>query len=160
MKQKKKETLTASNRFAVSMYFLSGHPRNFKFKPKIPTIWPVFPDYLCVSFDSVMKLKIDPATLFDKKKGARIGSSFFKVKWEVLPVKLVVLLKRNFLYETFSRKFLKSLSFEGLWVASCERLYNKTTLSKVNKESWHLLVPTEYLLSKNTETILRGCSTK
>ena len=80
-----------------------------------------------------MKLNIN--TLFTKKEGARIGSTLFKAKWGVVPVEHAALLKTNFLYETFSGKFLRSHSFEVLWVASCERLYNKATLSKVNKES-------------------------
>ena len=63
-------------------------------------------------YTSVMNLKINPATLSTEKKGARIyGSALFKVKWEVLPVKRATLLKRNFLYETFSNKFLRSHSF-------------------------------------------------
>ena len=61
-----------------------------------------------------MKLKINPATLSTEKEGARIGSTLFKVKWEVLPVKLAALQKRNFIYETFSTKFLRSHSFEFL----------------------------------------------
>ena len=56
----------------------------------------------------------------------------------VVPVKRAALLKRNFLYETFSSEFLRSHFFEVLWVASCERLYNKATLSKINKESNHI----------------------
>ena len=62
----------------------------------------------------LMKLTINPPTFFTKQEGARIGSILFKVKWEVLPVKLAALLKRNFLYETFSTKFLRSHSFEVL----------------------------------------------
>ena len=80
-----------------------------------------------------MKLNIN--TLFTKTERARIGSTLFKAKWVVVPVKFAALLKMNFLYETSSSKFLRSHSFEVLWVASCERLYNKATLSKVNKES-------------------------
>ena len=75
-----------------------------------------------------MKLNIN--TLFTKKEGARIGSTLFKAKWGVVPVKLSELLKRNFLYETFSSKFLRSHSFEVLWVASCETtrpLYQRLT---------------------------------
>ena len=45
-------------------------------------------------------------------------------------VKLVALLKRNCLYETFSSNFLRNHSFKVLWVASWDRLYNKATLSK------------------------------
>ena len=71
-----------------------------------------------------MKLKLNPATLYTKKEGPRKESTLFKVKWEVLPVKLEALLKRNFLYETFSSKFLRSHFFEVLGVASCERLYS------------------------------------
>ena len=82
---------------------------------------------------SVMKLNINPAMLFTKKEEAGIGSTLFKAKWGVVPVKLKALLKRNFLYETFSSKFLRSHSFEVFWVASCERPYNKATLSKVNR---------------------------
>ena len=71
--------------------------------------------------------------LFTKKKETRIGSSLFKAKREVVPVKFAVLLKRNCLYETFSSKFLRSHSSEVLGEACCERLYNKANLSKVNK---------------------------
>ena len=73
--------------------------------------------------------------MFTKKEGARIGSTLFKTKWGDCALKLSALLKRNFLYETFSSKFLRSHSFEVLLVASCKRLYKKSTLSKVNKES-------------------------
>ena len=80
-----------------------------------------------------MKLNINPATLFTKKEGARIGSTLFKAKWGVVPVKLPALLKRNFLYETFLVS--EKPFFRGFVNRSCERLYNKATLSKVNKES-------------------------
>ena len=61
-----------------------------------------------------MKLNINLATLFTKKEGVRIGSTLFKATWEVVPVNLAALFKRNFLYETFSTKFLRSHSFEVL----------------------------------------------
>ena len=48
-------------------------------------------------------------------------------------MKLAALLKRKFLFETFSSKFLRSHSFEDLWVASCERLYNEATLQRLTK---------------------------
>ena len=41
-------------------------------------------------------------------------------------MKLAALLKRNFLYESFSTKFLRSHSFEVLWEASIERLYKES----------------------------------
>ena len=59
-----------------------------------------------------MKLNIN--ALFTKEEGARIGSTLFKAKLGVVPVKLAALLKRNFLYETFSNNFLRSQSFEVL----------------------------------------------
>ena len=80
-----------------------------------------------------MKLNINPATLFTKKEGARIGGTLFKAKWGVVPVKLPALLKRNFLYETFLVS--EKPFFRGFVNRSCERLYNKATLSEVNKES-------------------------
>ena len=61
-----------------------------------------------------------------KKEAVRVGSSLFNVKWEVLPVKLAALLKRKLIYETFSTKFLRSHSFEVLWVVSFERLYKES----------------------------------
>ena len=101
-------------------------PLKFQVQAKIPTIQPVFLNYLSVSYDYAVrlqtcvtnevvyflslikddvwyvrilpllnfsyKLKINLATWFTKKVGSRIGSSFFKVKWEVLPVKLAALL--------------------------------------------------------------------
>ena len=79
-----------------------------------------------------MKLNINPAALFTKQEGARIGRTLFKVKWGIVPVKLAAILKKNFFYEIFSRKFLRSHSFEVLWVASCKRLYNKVTLLTKN----------------------------
>ena len=48
-------------------------------------------------------------------------------------MKLAALLKRKFLFETFSSKFLRSHSFEDLWVGSCERLYNEATLQRLTK---------------------------
>ena len=50
---RKKKILTASRLFAVSMYFLYGHPRNFK----IPAIRPVFLDYFFVSYNYAVKLQ-------------------------------------------------------------------------------------------------------
>ena len=83
-----------------------------------------------------MKQNINPVTLFSIKEGARIENTLFKaIKWEVVPVKLTALLKRNFPFETFFSEFLRSRSFEVLRVASFGRLYNKASLSKVNKES-------------------------
>ena len=61
-----------------------------------------------------MKLNINLATMFTKKEGDRIGSTPFKAKWEVVPVKLAALLKSNFLYETFTSKFMRSHFFEVL----------------------------------------------
>ena len=80
-----------------------------------------------------MKLNINPATLFTKNKGVRIGSTLFKAKCWVVPVKLAALLKKKFLYETFSGTFLRSHSFQDLWVASCERHYNKVTFQRLTK---------------------------
>ena len=54
------------------------------------------------------------------KERARIESTFFKAKWEVVPVKLAALIKRNFLYETFSSNFLRSRSFDVLRAAICD----------------------------------------
>ena len=51
------------------------------------------------------------------KERARIESTFFKAKWEVVPVKLAALIKRNFVYETFSSNFLRSRSFDVLRAA-------------------------------------------
>ena len=53
-----------------------------------------------------MKLNIN--ALFTKKERARIGSTLSKAKWGVVSVKFAALPKRNFLYETFSNKFLRS----------------------------------------------------
>ena len=53
-----KKILTASGLFTVSMYFLYGHPRNFKFKPKYQQYGPrLFLDYISVSYDYAEKLQ-------------------------------------------------------------------------------------------------------
>ena len=79
-----------------------------------------------------MKQNMNPVTLLSMKEGARIENTLFKaIKGEVMPVKFTTLLKRNFSFETFFSKFLRSCSFEVLRIASCERLYNKASLSKV-----------------------------
>ena len=61
-----------------------------------------------------MKLNINLATMFTKKEGDRIGSTPFKGKWEVVPVELGALLKSNFLYETFTSKFIRSHFYKVL----------------------------------------------
>ena len=87
--------------------------------------------FFCES--SIMKQNINPVTLLSIKKGARIEKTLLKAMWEVVPVKLAASVKRNFPFETYFSKFLRSCSFEVLWVASCERLYNKSLLSRLTK---------------------------
>ena len=60
-----------------------------------------------------MKLNINPVTLFTKKERARIEITLLKANWGVAPVKLAALLKRNFLYETFSSKVSEKPFFRG-----------------------------------------------
>ena len=52
-----------------------------------------------------MKQNINSVILFSIKQGARIENTLFKAKWEVVPVKLAALLKRNFPFETFLASF-------------------------------------------------------
>ena len=78
-----------------------------------------------------MKLNIN--TLFTKTERARIGSTLFKAKWVVVPVKFAALLKMNFLHETSSSKFLRSHSFEVLWVASCEDYTTRPLYQRLTK---------------------------
>ena len=66
---------------------------------------------------------------FDYERNAN-PITLFKAKWEIVLVKLASLLKRNFPFKSFFNKFLRS----RLRVASCERLYNKVSLSKINNE--------------------------
>ena len=108
-----------------------------------------------------MKLNINPATLFAKKEGSRIRNTLLKARREVVPVKLAALLKRNFLYETLSSKFLRIHSFEVLWVACCDPLYNQATLSKVNKKSNDICRCQQNICSEKIQkTALCKCSTK
>ena len=69
-----------------------------------------------------MKQNIKPLALLTIKEGDRIEGTLFKARQRVVPVKLAALLKTSFVYLTFSSKFLRTQSFEVLWVASCERL--------------------------------------
>ena len=85
--------------------------------------------------NSIMKQNINPVTLFSITEEARTGKTLFKANWEAVPVKLADLVNRNFAHKTFPRALLRSRSFEGLRVATCERLQNKASLSNVNKES-------------------------
>ena len=82
-----------------------------------------------------MKQNINPVTLFSIKEEARTGNTLFKANWEAVPVKLADLVNRNFAHKAFSTALLRSRLFEGLQVATCERLQNKASLSNVNKES-------------------------
>ena len=64
--------------------------------------------WYCTDTPSVkldMTRKINLGTVFTKKEGTRIGSTFFKVKCEVLPVKLAALLKGNFFMKLFLVSF-------------------------------------------------------
>ena len=56
-----------------------------------------------------MKLNINPATLFNKKEGARICSTLFKAKWEVGLVKLSALLKETISMKLFPVSFSKAI---------------------------------------------------
>ena len=58
-----------------------------------------------------MKQSTNPVTLFSKK-GARLESTLFKAKWEVLALKLAVLLKRDFTYENCFSNFLRNCFLE------------------------------------------------
>ena len=68
---------------------------------------------------------------------------------------LAALLKRNFPYEKFSSKLPRSRSSQLLWVASCEKLCCKASLSKVNKESNDTCRYQLNSYSENSETALR-----
>lgn len=105
-----------------------------------------------------MKQNTNPVTLFSTE-GAIIDGNLFKAKWEFVILKLEVLLKWHFYYENLFSNFLRSCSYEVLWIASCERLYNKASLSKVNKES-NFQVPTKYLFWKDSEIAIHRRSTK
>ena len=76
-----------------------------------------------------MTQNTNPVTLFSIKEGARIENALFKAMWEVEPMKLAALLKRNFPYETFSSNFLRSRSFKVLRVVTCEGLRIQQGLS-------------------------------
>ena len=58
---------------------------------------------------SIMKQNINPVTLFSIKEGARVESTLFETKWELVPVKLAALLKRNFPCETFISVFCEAV---------------------------------------------------
>ena len=61
-------------------------------------------------------------------------------------MKLKTLLKRNFLYEAFSTKFLRSYPFEVLWVASFERVYKESNNISRCQQSFKNAFFTEHLL--------------
>ena len=65
-------------------------------------------------------MKLNVNTLFTKKEGARIGNTLFEGKWGVVPLKFAALLKRNFLYETFSNKFEKPI-FRGFVISKLRK---------------------------------------
>ena len=59
----------------------------------------------------IMKQNRNPVTLFSKK-GASIDITLFKAKWEVVALKLAVLLKRGFTYGNYFSNFLRNCFLE------------------------------------------------
>ena len=94
---------------------------------------------LLLNFNYETKYK--SSTLFTKKEWVKIENTFKKAKWEVVSLKLEALLKRNFLYETFSNRFLRRRSFVVLWEG-------KQCLS---------IMPLYQMLTKNPMTFAGRC---
>ena len=63
-----KENSHCKQPFCCFDVFLVRPPQKFQVHDKIPTIRPLFPDYLSVSYDYVVKLQKQPSEVFCKKR--------------------------------------------------------------------------------------------